>query len=220
MRGLPLGISEVPQRTLVDLGECGVSLERTNCRNGHGMVGLQIRKPGNYTRDTKLTVLFAMEPGNATLPANQDGSLERPRRWVWVWVWVWVRQTAEQMRCFLRILSSVYKTNIEDASIHTGDTNRVLMWDNLSSHLTPLVHHTVNGKPGPFTFSSCSQLPYQPKYGPTEYAFCQLICRLKDGAKPDWHLDTLRFEILQVIATLGMDGSFDATFQHCGYRWI
>jgi hypothetical protein len=26
-------------------------------------------------------------------------------------------------------------TSIEDVSIHTGDTGRVLMWDNLSSHL-------------------------------------------------------------------------------------
>ena len=83
-RGLPLGIFEVPRRTLVDFNGCGVSLERNNRRNGHGMVGLRIRKPGHYTRDTKLAVLFAMEPGNHMLPANQDGSLERPRRWVCV----------------------------------------------------------------------------------------------------------------------------------------
>ena len=38
-RGLPLGIFEVPRRTL-DFYECGISLERTNRRNGHGMVGL------------------------------------------------------------------------------------------------------------------------------------------------------------------------------------
>jgi hypothetical protein len=81
MRGLPLSIFEVPRRRLVDFEECGVSLECTNCRNGRGMVGSRLPKPGHYTRDTKLTVLFAMEPGNPTLPANQDGSLERPRRW-------------------------------------------------------------------------------------------------------------------------------------------
>ncbi len=83
-RGLPLGISEVPRRTLVDFNWCGVSLDRNNRRNGHLLVGLRIRKPGHYTRDTKLTVLFAMEPGNPMVPANQEGSLERPRRWVCV----------------------------------------------------------------------------------------------------------------------------------------
>jgi hypothetical protein len=178
------------------------------------MVGLRIRKPGHYTRDTKLTVLFAMEPGNHMLPANQDGSLQRPRRWVWV------RQTAGTDAVLFADFVEHVCTSIEDASIHTGDTERVLMWDNLSSHLAPLVHHTVHGRPGPVTFSSCSRPPYQPKYGPTEYAFCELICRLKDHAKPDWHLHTLRFEILQVIANSGMDGSFDATLQHCGYSWI
>jgi hypothetical protein len=213
-RGLPLGIFEVPRRTLVDFDECGVSLERTNRRNGHGMVGLRIRKPGHYTRDTKLTVLFAMEPGNPMLPANQDGSLQRPRRWVWV------RQAAGTDAVLFADFVDHVCTSIEDASAHTGDTERVLMWDNLASHLAPLVHHTVNGRQGPVAFSTCSRPPYKPKYGPTEYAFCELICRLQDRAKPNWNLNTLRFEILQVIANLGMDGSFDATFQHCGYNWI
>jgi hypothetical protein len=66
----------------VDFDKCGVSLERTNFRNGHGVIGLQLRKPGHYIRDTKLTVLFEMEPCNPMLPANRDGSLELPRRWV------------------------------------------------------------------------------------------------------------------------------------------
>jgi hypothetical protein len=85
---------------------------------------------------------------------------------------------------------------------------------------TPLVQYTVNGRQGLVAFSTCSRPPYKLKYGPTEYAFCELICRLQDRAKPNWDLSILWFESLQVIANLGMDGSLDATFQHYGYNWI
>jgi hypothetical protein len=63
----------------VDFNKCDVSLERTNSRKRHGMAGLQIREPGHYTRDTKLTILFAMELANPELPTNQNDRLvERP----------------------------------------------------------------------------------------------------------------------------------------------
>jgi hypothetical protein len=91
--------------------------------------GLGICKPGHYTRDTKLMLLFAVETSNPTLPANQDDSLERPRHWVKV------RQAAgTDVVLFADFVDHVC-TSIEDVSIHTGDTGRVLMWDNLSSHL-------------------------------------------------------------------------------------
>ena len=77
-RGLPLGISEVPRRTLVDFNWCGVSLDRNNRRNGHLLVGLRIRKPGHYTTHTQLAVLLAMAPGTPLLPPTQDARLQRP----------------------------------------------------------------------------------------------------------------------------------------------
>jgi hypothetical protein len=48
------------------------------------VVGICIRKPDHYTRDTKLTVITAVEPGDPNRPPLQDGRIERPRHWIWV----------------------------------------------------------------------------------------------------------------------------------------
>ena len=71
---LPLGINGVFRRLFIDVDECGIALERCNRKKGHGMTGLRLRKPGHYTRDTKLTILIAIEPGNLALAAHIDCS--------------------------------------------------------------------------------------------------------------------------------------------------
>jgi hypothetical protein len=80
----PLGVVRVSQAKLIDVDECGISFEQCNRSKGHSLVGVRIRKPGHYTRGTKLTIIMAVEPGNPTLPPDVDGSIERPRRWIWV----------------------------------------------------------------------------------------------------------------------------------------
>ena len=43
-----------------------------------------MRKPGSYTKDTKVTVILAIELGDIRVPAGQIGSVENPRRWAQV----------------------------------------------------------------------------------------------------------------------------------------
>jgi hypothetical protein len=205
----PLGIFQVRRRLFVDFDECGLSIEQCNRSKGHSVVGVRIRKPGHYTRDTKLTVIMAVEPGDPNRPPLQDGSVERPRRWIWIRMITGTN--AETFSDFCEHVCS----SIEQS----GDTERLFLWDNLSAHRTPLVHHTVEAREGPCSFRIVARPPYQPKYGPIEYVFCELICRLQDRVQPDWNTNILRQQIMNIASQIGMDGAFDRTFQHCGYQW-
>ena len=205
----PLGVFQIPRRQLVDFDECGIVLEQCNRSKGHSVTGVRIRKPGHYSRGIKLTVIMAIEPGDPNLPPGTLGSVDWPRRWIWV------RQEAGTTAALFSDFCDHVCTSIEGS----GNTERVFLWDNLNSHLAPLVYHTVEGRRGPCSFRIVPRPPYQPKYGPSEYGFCELICRLQDRVKADWNVETVRHEIHQVANNLGMNGGFDRTFQHCGYRW-
>ena len=66
-------------------------------------------------------------------------------------------------------------TSIEQRAVYTGGTLCIFMWDNLSALSAPIIHHVVKGCAGPVVFWTVQRPTYQPKYGPTEYAFCELI---------------------------------------------
>jgi hypothetical protein len=66
----PLGIFQVPQRMLIDVEEFGVTIERCNRKKGWALKLFRVRKDGHYGHGQKLTVLFAIEPGDSALPAN------------------------------------------------------------------------------------------------------------------------------------------------------
>jgi hypothetical protein len=209
----PLGVFQVPRRTLVDFDECGIGLEQCERRKGHSLQGIRIRKPGHYTRDTKYNILMAIEAGNPNLPPHVDGSIDRPRRWIRI-----LELEGTSAATYADFCEHVC-ASIEQSAATTGDTDRVFLWDNLSAHSAPIVHHTVEVRAGPVEFQIQRRPPYQPKYGPIEYGFCELICRLHDRVQRNWSHNSLRHEILNVVANLGMNGSFDRTFQHCGYSW-
>ena len=78
----PTGVVSIPRRRFIDVDEFGISLERTNRKRGYALSFYRVRKPGHYTRNTKMTVLVAVEPGDPQLPPNVDGSIEKPRRWI------------------------------------------------------------------------------------------------------------------------------------------
>ena len=56
-RAPPLGVYGVPRRKFIDVDEFGVALERTNRKYAWAVRFFRVRKPGHYTRNTKLTVL-------------------------------------------------------------------------------------------------------------------------------------------------------------------
>ena len=96
------------------------------------------------------------------------------------------------------------------------------MWDNLQSHKAPIVYQTVIGDnnflPGAqCLFDIVLRPPYQPKYAPIEYIFCEIACRLKQRAQAEWSTMDMIAAIYVIAGEIGFDGKFDKTFAHCGY---
>eukprot|EP00978_Attheya_sp_CCMP212_P015525 scaffold40020_cov34-Attheya_sp.AAC.3 len=173
-RPSPLGIRTLELRKFIDFDETGISLEKCNRKNGSSYMALRVRKSGHYTKGQKVTVLYGFEPGDPALPADQDGSLESPRRWFKLLDNAGTDQETFA-DCVDEVLQSLEGANLEN------DQHRVLLWDNLSAHMTALVYNTVYGRPTPNVFSIIPCPPYQPKYGPTEYHLAELCARLKSS---------------------------------------
>eukprot|EP00536_Pseudo-nitzschia_multiseries_P003337 jgi/Psemu1/7534/gm1.7534_g len=98
------------------------------------------------------------------------------------------------------------------------DTNiddwRVFLWDNLSSHYSPIVYETVMGRVGLTRFGILPCLAYQPKYGPIKYVICQLLNHMKVNVLEELDLNQMEQHILDLAAAIG---PFNATFANCGY---
>ena len=77
--GFPTGVQGLPRKLLIDIDECGLMLMIANRNFGHAMKHLRVRKKGNYCRDTKVTVILAIEPGDPELPDHVVGSVQNPR---------------------------------------------------------------------------------------------------------------------------------------------
>ena len=80
----PVGKVGIPRARLIDVDECGLELRSTDQHYGHAVKGLRVVHPGNYTRDTKVTGIAAIEPGDPSLPEDVNGSMSRPHRWIGV----------------------------------------------------------------------------------------------------------------------------------------
>jgi hypothetical protein len=77
---LPLGVFQVLRRMLIDVDEFGVTLEKCNRTGGWAVKVLRVRKDGHYHHGAKISVIFAIEPGDPALAPPIRGSVERPRR--------------------------------------------------------------------------------------------------------------------------------------------
>lgn len=207
----PLGVRTIARRKFIDADEFGIAIQKCNRKSGHAYVSVRIRKPGHYCRDTKLTVLFAVEPGDPRLPPHMDGSVQKPRRWIRV-----TRLSGTTATTFADFCDYIC-TDIETNPIPNTDDHRVFLWDNLSSHLSPIVVQTVEGRNGPIHFAIVKRPAYEAKYAPIEYKILDIVNELKRNAHPDWDTNQLEQEIYLAASRIGMNGSFDATFDHCGY---
>ena len=77
--GRPLGIFQVPRRKLIDIDEFGMTMEKCNRTGGWALKVFRVRKDGHYHFGAKINVIFAIEPGDPTLPptllsAGENGS--------------------------------------------------------------------------------------------------------------------------------------------------
>jgi hypothetical protein len=78
----PLGVFQVPRWKLIDVDKFGLTFEKCNRTSGWAVTVHRVRKDGHYHHGMKMTVIFAIEPGDPALPAHARKSVERPRRWI------------------------------------------------------------------------------------------------------------------------------------------
>ena len=207
----PLGIFQVPRRKLIDVDEFGITMEKCNRTGGWALSVFRVRKDGHYHFGAKITVLFAIEPGDPRLPPHVRGSVQRPRRWIWC-----IQGCGTTINIFRDFCDHIC-TEIEQFGVEGTDDHRIFIWDNLAAHHSAYVHQTVTGRDGPRRFSIIARPQYHPKYGPIEYKICEVTSILRKRKKLHWTMQTLENEIYQAAASIE---TFDSTFMHCGYRWV
>ncbi len=211
----PIGIVQVPRRKFIDVDEFGIALEKCNNKHGFALKCYRIRKTGHYTRNTKLTVLFAVEAGDRRLPNNIRGSLTNPRRWVRVLMQQGT--TALVFASFIDHICRDIETNgIPQNQLNT-DSQRIFLWDNLNSHFAPIVNQTIMARNGNTIFSSIPRPPYQPKFGPIEYKILDCVTAAMKRITSNSTTVDLEQALLRAASEIG---PFDSTFQHCGYTTI
>jgi hypothetical protein len=145
----PLGIFEVPRGKLIDVDEFGVSLEKCNCTGGWAAKVLCVQKDGHYHHGIKMTVIFAIEPGDPALPLNVHGSLDCPRHWIRCLQDVGT--TTNIFRDFCNYVCWDIKMN----NIPGTDAHHIFIWDNLAAHHSAYVHSTATNRDGPSLFFYC-----------------------------------------------------------------
>jgi len=207
--GPPTGIMGVPRRKLIDVDKFGVTMERCNCKRGWAPKFSRVRKDGHNNHGMKITVLFAIEPGDPNLPPATRGSLQHPRRWIWC-----VRGPGTTAIIYHDFIDTIC-SDIEQHGHDGTDDHRIFIWDNLAAHNTEYVHNMVMGRPGPQNFSILARPQYHPKYGPIEYKICDLMARIILKKQHDWTLNILEQEIMIVANSMG---PFDSTFARIGYN--
>ena len=204
---LPFGVNGCERRRLIDIDEIGIELQRTNRKYGHSHTGIRVVKPGHYSRDTKLTVILAVEPGDPALDPEVRGSVDNPRRWLRILV-----KAGTSTIDFTDFLRSVC-TNLQEYHPEgmIGNRSRVFLWDNLSSHCSPVIHQTVEGE---FDHLIVRRPPYKPSDAPIEYIFCSLICDLQTKTFETNNLVELIHAIQVSVTNLR---GFNNTFEKLGY---
>ncbi len=204
------GIFEVPRGKLIDVDEFGVSLEKCNCMGGWAVKVLRVRKDGHYHHGIKMTVIFAMEPGDPALPLNVRGSFDPPRRWIRC-----LRAVGMTTNIFQDFCDYVY-WDIETNNIPGADAHRIFIWDNLAVHHSAFVHSTVTNRDGTSLFSIVVRPPYHPKYGLIEYKICKVMEKIWLKKEEDWNMNRLKQEIALAAHQIKR---FEESFIHCGYQW-
>jgi hypothetical protein len=211
----PLGVLTIRRSQFIDIDEFGMEITRCNRKYGRADSGLRVRKPGHYTRTEKVTVILAVEAGDPNVPDHCLGSVAKPRVWHRI-----LRQSGMNQVEFSSFVDFVCRDFEVNPAPNGTDHHRVFLWDNLATHLTDLVYDTVELRPSPNMFQIVRRIPYQPKFGPTEYSINEAVQTLQRDAKSDWTTDTLVANIERVFTSgFGWNGAATRRFIHCGYEF-
>ncbi len=116
----PLGVFQVPRRKLIDVDKFGVTLEKCNRMGGWAIKVLHVHKDGHYHHGAKITVIFAIEPGDPRLAPHARGNVQRPRRWIRC-----VRNIGTTTNIFRDFFDYVCR-DIETNNIPITDLHRIL----------------------------------------------------------------------------------------------
>jgi transposase len=207
------GVAGVPRFRLIDVDETHFDLKCTASKYGYAPGPVRVRDTAHFKRgESMVNLILAIEPGNADLPDHVHGSTARPRKWFKI-----TTGTVDE-QVFAEFVDEICSDIEESPASHQTDRERIFLWDNLAAHKTPLVQSTTENREGDHTFFSICRPPYQPKWAPIEYIFCQISTELRRRVRRTWTKENLTDALYDIIIPLGWDGSFDRTFRHCGYR--
>ena len=211
--GPRVGVYGVPRHRLIDIDEASFCLKKIEKRYGRAYSSCRVRDTANYTRmGGRINLLLAVEPGDPNIPANQIGSIEHPRTWYKV-----VDGNVDQF-VYAEFIDEIC-SDIEQNPL-PSDNERYFLWDNLALHGTAYVNYTLEMRPtrNIFRFVAIPRPPYQPKFAPIEYAFCQIANELARRTNEGDTIAILQTNVTDLCTTIGSGGAMDRTFAHCGYR--
>ena len=170
-----------------------------------------VRDTGHYTRNIpSVNLILAVEPGNpALVPDHVRGSLAKPRRW-----FILTQRNTDQhlFGDFMEMMCQDIETNPV-----LGDERKILLWDNLSVHLTDYVTNVIENRQGATEFIAIPRLPYKPRLAPVEYIFCEVAMELSWRIMRHWTFQTLWRNIHNIVLQVGRNGTLNKSFTHCGY---
>jgi hypothetical protein len=169
----------------------------------------RVCKDGHYHHSIKMTVIFAIKPGDPALPAHVCGSVQRPQRWIRCLHAVGT--TTNIFRDFCNYVC----TDIETNNIPGTNFHQVFIWDNLAAHHSTYIHNMATNCVGPSNFLIVPWPQYHPIYGPIKYKICEVMEKIRLKKEENWDMNCLEHEIMLAANQIG---SFDTTYQHCRYR--
>ena len=208
----PLGILTVHRCQLLDIDETRFSLVKIRTKYGWSVRAVRVRDTGEYRRgQSSVNLIIGIEPGNPMIPNDLPGSIKNPRRWFRI----------TDLNCDQHLFADFIDeicTSFEERP-QDGDHERYFMFDNLSAHLTPLVHSTLELRPTNqlFKFKTLVRPPYQPKFGPIEYIIGQISSKIAKMHKRNWTVENLTESLHNICRDIGRDGSANDTFAFVGY---
>ena len=211
--GPRVGVYGVPRHRLIDIDEASFCLKKIEKRYGRAYSSCRVRDTANYTRmGGRINLLLAVEPGDPNIPANQIGSIEHPRTWYKI-----VDGNVDQF-LYAEFIDQIC-SDIEQNPL-PSDNERYFLWDNLALHGTAYVNYTLEMRPtrNIFRFVAIPRPPYQPKFAPIEYVFCQIANELARRTNEGDTIAILRTNVTDLCTTIGSGGAMNRTFEHCGYR--
>ncbi len=202
----PAGVHGLPRRDLIDIDECAIELKNANLNYGHAVRGLRVRKVGNYGRGRfKLALILAIEPGDPTKDAHEEGSVENPRIWHRLST---DRGTSTSTENYIDFLNEDLMDYFD-----SDERKRTMMHDNLSSHKSDAVVDAIYNR----GHRVICRVPYRPNEAPIEFAFDVFACEVRSRWKSIKDEDDLVRECNKILDSKeGMKG-FNKLFSDCGY---